>query len=113
MAAPRAAFVLSSRRITEPRAVARRAWKCTADLRDRPGTGSCAGHRYREAKRRREKAKGPARFLAGPLASLQNYFLRAVLRALFFVVFLAARFTDFFATFFAARFFRTGILSPP
>jgi hypothetical protein len=44
---------------------------------------------------------------------LQNYFLRAVLRALFFVVFLAARFTDFFATFFAARFFRTGILSPP
>jgi hypothetical protein len=26
---------------------------------------------------------------------------------------LAARFTDFFATFFAARFFRTGILSPP
>jgi hypothetical protein len=44
---------------------------------------------------------------------LYNYFLRAVLRALFFVVFLAARFTDFFATFFAARFFRTGILSPP
>jgi hypothetical protein len=99
--------------ISEPRDGCARAPTWGADHRDRDGRRSRAGHRWGETKRPREKAKGPARNLAGPFASLYNYFLRAVLRALFFVVFLAARFTDFFATFFAARFFRTGILSPP